>query len=55
MPRKQPRWYRVRKPTQPQKDDIRYATRGIVDTTRMAATGIVGIGLLGTLGGLIKK
>lgn len=34
---------------------MRYATRSIVDTTRMAATGIVGIGLLGTLGGLIKK
>ena len=34
---------------------IDYAMKGIVDTTKIAATGLVGIGMLNAAGSLLKK
>jgi len=40
---------------EPYRDDMRYAMRGITDTTQMAMTGVVGIGMLGMVGSMFKK
>jgi hypothetical protein len=35
--------------------DVGYATRGIVDVTKTAAVGMIGIGILGAIGSILKK
>ena len=50
-----PSWYKHHPVLSPPRSEMRYAMRGLTDVTRMATAGVIGVGLLGTVAGILKK